>query len=217
LQVQYGVKRTYKLSGDLNALAQATVNFAGGATSLCSCPLVKTCNANYEAVLAQVGSTAAPAAIVSSGSPMVFNFTIGVNDPLPKFGWYEYYGNDGNVYNARSTRCNTGNGTVIYRWWPYITINGAFNNCGGCQDNFNNGTCGILFTLGCAPPFCACCCGCAPCNHNNFGESTCGGGPQPYGSYGYNAGGQAMMETEVAILYRWTSGPLGNNTWYQYG
>jgi hypothetical protein len=215
LQVQYGVKRAYRLNGDLDALALATVNIAAGPTSVCGCQLVKTCNANYEAVKAQIGTTQAPAAISYSGTTNVFNFSIGINDPVPTCGWYEYFGSDGNVFNQTSTTCNPGSGTVIWRWWPYITINGAFNNCGGCQDPFNSGTCGLQFGLGCAAPFCACCCGCVPCNFNNFGESTCSGAPQPYGNFRYNSNG-AVMETQVIILYRWTSGPLGDNKWYTY-
>lgn len=212
LEIAYGVKRMYYLTGDKSGLWNAIRTFAGGAPGYCGCPLYKTCDFRYSEAKALIGTTDAYPGITTSNPRTTF--TIAQGDPLPVPQWYNYYGSEGNTFNGKYDTPAGGNGTVMYRWWPYIDYKGVVW-CGGCQDNFANGVCSILFTLGCSSPFCACCCGCYPCNYNNFGESSCTGGPLGNTGY-YNLAGNIVMETIVVIIYRWLSGPNASNVWYQH-
>ncbi len=211
LEIAYGVKRMYYLAGDKSGLYNAVATFAAGPVNYCYCQLYNTNSFAYNEAKALIGTT----------NPFPFSGTyiprtvisIPQGGSLPVARWYNIYGSEGTVFDSTSDTPNGGSGTVIYKWWPYIDYNGSVW-CAGCTAPFENGVCGISFQLGCAPPFCACCCGCYPCNYTNFGEGVCTG--SPLGSAYRELQGNRVMETVVVIIYRWLTGPNASNVWYQH-
>lgn len=205
LLIRYQVRRCLSLSGDVKGMAGGSIYIGGSSTptfACYACPMSKCCEVD-----------------------LTVSLTFGTDDPKfpPEASWLQTYsGTYPTTIGSTFDAAPGGSGTVRYKWYPYIIFADGTTSCGGynCGDPFDQSPCGFLFTLGCAAPFCACCCGCEKCSQNAFGEQCCHPADQnPDYNFRTNCAdlsqfsGKGSVKTEVTTSYQWSTGPNADGIW----